>query len=40
MLCDSVRQAPFFIWISQKNHRRKIVKNKIGVIAKGLFGTS
>jgi len=29
-----------FIKISRKNHRKKIVKNKIGVIAKGLFGTS
>ncbi|WP_306542760.1 hypothetical protein [Anaerotignum sp.] len=29
-----------FIKISRKNHRKKIVKNKIGVTEKGLFGIS
>ena len=29
-----------FIKISRKNHRRKIVKNKIGVTEKGLFDIS
>lgn len=37
MLCDGVRQAPFFIWISQKNHRKKIAKKRIFLMKAGFF---